>query len=82
MLQSVTHGLQIILVVLRHGGVGPENVSLRNAVCAVVRQGVSGHTAVDDTGAGQTGDIRDTWEGSAVLADLRERRQGEHASTT
>jgi hypothetical protein len=51
-------------------------------MCAVARQGVSGHAAMDNTLSGQTGDVGDTGEGSAVLADRREGRQGEHASTT
>jgi hypothetical protein len=62
--------LHVLLVILEHGAVGPGDMSLcMNAVCAVARQGISRHAAVDDTLARQTGDICDTIEGSAVLAD-------------
>jgi hypothetical protein len=82
-LQSITHRLQVLLVVLGHGDVGPRDMSLcGDTVYAVARQGVSGHAAVDNTLARQTRDVCDTREGSAVLADRREWRQGEHTSAT
>ena len=64
MLESVAHRPHLLFAVLGHAKVGPGNVSLwRDTVCAIARQGVSGHAAVNDTLAKQTGDIRDTWEG-------------------
>jgi hypothetical protein len=83
MLQSVTHRLHVLLVILGRGKVRPRDVSqCRDTVCAVARQGVPGHAAVDNTLARQTGDVGDAGEGSTVLADRREGRQGKHASTT
>ena len=67
---------------------GCDNVGLRgvgldrDAAGAVTRHSVSGHAASDNTLARETRDVRDTGECTAVLADWRVGRQGEHASTT
>jgi hypothetical protein len=82
-LESVTQRLHVLLVVLGHGKRGAGRCALVQRYSGTVtRQSVSGHAAVDDTLARQTGDVGDTGEGSTVLADRREGRQGEHASTT
>jgi hypothetical protein len=82
-LECVTQRLNVLLVVLGHGDVRLGAVSLcRDTVCAVARRGVPGHATVDNTLARQTRDVGDPGEGSAVLADPREGRQGEDASTT
>jgi hypothetical protein len=50
--------------------VGPGDVRLGvDTTGTITRQSVSGHAAVDDTLAKQTGDVGDTGEGSTVLAD-------------
>ena len=53
-----------------------------DAAGAIMRQRVSGHAAVDDTLARETGDVSDTGDGGTVLADRREGCQGEHTSAT
>ena len=83
MLESITHRLQILFVILGHGYVGLGYVHLGgDAAGAFTRQSISGQAASDNTLAGETGDVRDTGEGSAILANRREGRQREHASTT
>ena len=83
MLESITYRLHELVVVLRCGDVGLGDVRLgRDAAGIVTGQSVSGHAASDNTLAGETRDIRDTGECTAVLADRRQWRQGEHASTT
>ena len=54
----------------------------RYTVGTVTRQSVSRRAALDNTYSGQTGDVRDTGDGSTIRADRREGRQGKHASTT
>ena len=83
MLESITYRLHVLVVVLGHRNVVRGAVRLRRyTVGTVTRQSVSRRAALDNTFSGQTGDVRDTGEGSTVLADRREGRQGKHASTT
>ena len=49
------------------GGVGLR----RDTVAAITRQNISWHAAPDNTFAGQTGDVRNTGERSAILPDRR-----------
>ena len=82
-LESIMQGLHVLLIVLRCRNVRPGDMRLRgDTVGSITRKRVSGHAAVDDTLARQTGDVSDTREGSAILADRRKRRQREHASAT
>jgi ribosomal protein L3 len=77
-LESVVYRLHVRLVSL-----GPGDMRLgRDTSGAITRHSVSGHTAVNSTLARKAGDVGDTGDGSTVLADRREGRQGEHASTT
>ena len=81
LLKCITQCLHVLLVVLGYRNVGLRAMnSSRDAAAAVTRKRESGHAAVDDTLARETGDVGDTGEGSTVLADWRERGQGEHAS--
>ena len=82
-LEPITQRLHVLLIVLRCRNVGSGDMRLsRDTAGSITRKSVSGHAAVDDTLARETGDVGDTGEGSTVLADRREGRQGEHASTT
>jgi hypothetical protein len=82
-LEPVTQRLHVLFVILGPRNVGSGDMRLRRDTAGTLGgQRVSGHAMVDDTLAGQTGDVRDTGDGSAVLADRRERRQRKHASTT
>ena len=83
MLKCITQRLHVLLVVFGYGNVGLRAMhSSRDAAGTITRKRVSGHAAVDDTLAKETGDVGDTREGGTILADRRERCQGEHASTT
>ena len=82
-LNCITQRLHVLLVLLEYGNVGMRAMhSSRDATGTIMRQRESGHAAVDDTLARETGDVGDTGEGSTVLADRREGRQGEHAFAT
>ena len=82
-LESIMQGLHVLLIVLGCRNVRPGDMRLRGDTAgSITRKRVSGHAAVDDTLARQTGDVSDTREGSAILADRRKRRQREHASAT
>jgi hypothetical protein len=82
-LESVAYRLHIPLVILWRGNVGLGDVcSDRDTASTVTRKSVSGHAAVDDTLARQTGDVGNAKDGSTVLANRREGRQGEDAPTT
>ena len=80
--KSVAYRLQILVLILGYGNVGGSMRLCRDTAGTIAGQSVSGHAAMDDTPSRQAGDIGDTGDGSTVLADWRERRQGEHASTT
>jgi hypothetical protein len=82
-LEPVTQRLHVLLIILGCGNVGPGDMRLGgDTTRTITRKSVSGHATVDDTLARQTRDIGDPGNGRTVLADRREVRQGEHASTT
>ena len=55
---------------------------LGNAMRAIMCEDISPKAAVNDTFTSQTRDVRNTRDGSAVLANRSVRRQRQHASTT
>ena len=83
MLKPITQSLHVLLVVLKLGTMGMGTMgSSRGTTRTITRKRVSRHAAVDDTLARQAGYVGDPGEGSTVLADRREGRQGKHASAT
>jgi len=68
-INSRRYRLSFVLVVLRMLSVP------RNAMVAVARDRVSRETTLDHTFTRHTGDVRDTGEGSTILADWNIRCQ-------
>ena len=69
-LKCITQRLHVLLVILGYGNVGLRAMhSSRDAAGTITRKRISGHAAVDDTLARETGDVGNPGEGRTILAD-------------
>jgi hypothetical protein len=82
-LESVMHRLHELIVLLWRSDIRLRVMRVRgDTVGAFMRQNVSRHAAPYPTFSRLTGDVRDTRDSSAILAEWRVGRQGERASAT